>query len=83
MKKTKILDYPFTIHHLPLEDGDDILIEFPDLPGCMSDGDTPEEAIENGPTLLRDGYRLQRHQGVKSLSRVNCDNKVENGSACS
>lgn len=48
MKKTKILDYPFTIHHLPLEDGGGYLIEFPDLPGCMSDGDTPEEAIENG-----------------------------------
>ena len=25
----------------------------PDLPGCMSDGDTPEEAIEHGKDALR------------------------------
>ena len=24
------------------------MITFPDLPGCMSGGDTPEEALENG-----------------------------------
>ena len=48
MKKIKILDYPFTMRHLSLEDGGGYLIEFPDLPGCMSDGDTIEKAIENG-----------------------------------
>ena len=48
MKKEKVLDYPFTIRHLSREDGGGYLIEFPDLPGCMSDGETVEEAIENG-----------------------------------
>src|SRR3990167_546414 len=48
MKKEKILDYPFTIRHLSKDDGGGYLIEFPDLPGCMSDGETMEEAIENG-----------------------------------
>ena len=33
---------------LPPEEGGGYLIEFPDLPGCMSDGNTIEEAIENG-----------------------------------
>lgn len=33
---------------LPREEGGGYLIEFPDLPGCMSDGETIEEAIENG-----------------------------------
>ncbi|MDE0471574.1 MAG: type II toxin-antitoxin system HicB family antitoxin [Ekhidna sp.] len=33
---------------LPLEEGGGYLIEFPDLPGCMSDGETIEETIENG-----------------------------------
>jgi len=48
MRKDKVLDYPFTIRHLSKEDGGGYLIEFPDLPGCMSDGETIEEAIENG-----------------------------------
>lgn len=48
MKKVKIPDYPFIIRHLSLEDGGGYLIEFPDLPGCMSDGETIDEAIKNG-----------------------------------
>jgi len=48
MKTRKIDDYPFTIRHLSKEDGGGYLIEFPDLPGCMSDGETIKEAIENG-----------------------------------
>ena len=40
--------YPFLISILPPEEGGGYLIEFPDLPGCMSDGETIEETIENG-----------------------------------
>lgn len=40
--------YPFAIRPLTAEEGGGYLIEFPDLPGCMSDGETPEEAIANG-----------------------------------
>ena len=40
--------YPFLMSILPPEEGGGYLIEFPDLPGCMSDGDTIEETIENG-----------------------------------
>ena len=40
--------YPFTIRELTLDDGGGFLIEFPDLPGCMSDGTTIDEAIING-----------------------------------
>ena len=43
-----IEEYPFYIRHLSKEEGGGFLIEFPDLPGCMSDGATIEEAIENG-----------------------------------
>ena len=44
----KARDYPFTIRRLSQEEGGGYLIEFPDLPGCMSDGDTIEEAMVNG-----------------------------------
>lgn len=48
MNKVKFEDYPHLIRPLSQEDGGGYLITFPDLPGCMSDGDTPEEALENG-----------------------------------
>lgn len=48
MKRIKIPDYPFVIRHLTEDEGNGYLIEYPDLPGCMSDGETIEEAIKNG-----------------------------------
>ena len=45
--------YPFTIRPLSTEDGGGYLIEYPDLPGCHSDGETPEEAIVNGRDAVR------------------------------
>ncbi len=44
--------YPFLMSVLPSEEGGGYLIEFPDLPGCMSDGDTIEETIENGKDAM-------------------------------
>lgn len=41
-------DYPFEVQPLAEADGGGYLITFPDLPGCMSDGETVEEAIANG-----------------------------------
>ena len=46
------INYPFTIRPLEVEEGDGYLIEFTDLPGCMSDGETPEEAMSNGQDAL-------------------------------
>jgi len=40
--------YAHVLTPLSKEDGGGYLITFPDLPGCMSDGETMEEAIENG-----------------------------------
>ena len=39
------LDYPVLIEPLTNEDGGGFLATVPDLPGCMSDGDTPEDAL--------------------------------------
>lgn len=39
--------YPVTLRALSAEDGGGFLAEAPDLPGCMSDGESPEEALAN------------------------------------
>ena len=41
-------EYMHEISPLTKEDGGGFLITFPDLPGCMSDGETIEEAFANG-----------------------------------
>lgn len=48
MKKENIPAYPFIIRQLSDDDGGGYLIEYPDLPGCMSDGESVDEAIANG-----------------------------------
>ena len=40
--------YAHIVSPLSEDDGGGFLITFPDLPGCMSDGETGAEAIENG-----------------------------------
>ncbi len=40
--------YAHIVSPLSAEDGGGFLITFPDLPGCMSDGETEEEAVRNG-----------------------------------
>ncbi len=45
--------YPFNIRQLTKEEGSGYFIEFPDLPGCMSDGETLEKALENGKDAVR------------------------------
>jgi len=46
------LGYPCNITILPAEEGGGYLIEFPDLPGCISDGGTIDEAIANGEDAI-------------------------------
>jgi predicted RNase H-like HicB family nuclease len=51
--KAVTASYPFeaythVISPLSPAEGGGFLISFPDLPGCMSDGETIEEAIQNG-----------------------------------
>lgn len=49
----KISDnYPVTIRKLSDAEGGGYLAEFPDLPGCMADGDTPEEAYRESHDAL-------------------------------
>ncbi len=52
MKMPRI-EYPFEIRPLSKDEGGGYAITFPDLPGCRSDGATPEEAIKNGRDALQ------------------------------
>ena len=42
-----IRDYQVLIEHLADEDGGGYLATVPELPGCMSDGETRQEALAN------------------------------------
>ncbi len=41
------LEHAVVVEPLPAEDGGGFVATVPDLPGCMSDGATPEEALTN------------------------------------
>lgn len=44
---------PFEINPLSKDDGGGFLISFPDYPGCIADGETVGEAIQEGKDALR------------------------------
>jgi antitoxin HicB len=55
--------YRFTVRPLPEDEGGGFLIEFPDLPGCMSDGATIEAAIMGGIEAMRGWIEAMRAEG--------------------
>ncbi len=59
----KIPDYAFKLRCLSDEEGGGWLVTFPDLPGCMSDGETPEEAIENSVDAVESWIKTAQEFG--------------------
>lgn len=60
--------YPFEayghiIAPLSIDDGGGYMITFPDLPGCMSDGETLEEALANGRDAFNSWMAAQVDMG--------------------
>lgn len=49
----KFEDYPINVVPIPDEEGGGYMVTLPDLPGCVADGDTIEQAIEEA----RDAFR--------------------------
>ena len=45
-------NYEIRVKALPSDEGGGFLAWVPDLPGCMSDGNTPAEAIENATRAI-------------------------------
>ena len=56
--------YPFKVEPLPEDEGGGFVIRFPDLPGCMSDGATYEEAIANGREAFKVWMEAQIEDGL-------------------
>ncbi len=63
--KTPKIDYPFEIRPLLKDEGGGYAITYPDLPGCRSDGATPEEAIKNGRDALQSCLAVAQEFGDK------------------
>ena len=51
--KGLINSYSFTIRPLTETEGGGFAIEYPDLPGCIPDGSTPQEAFGQGCDAVR------------------------------
>jgi len=57
------LSYPVIVSPLNDEDGGGFVATVPDLPGCMSDGETPTEALENVQDAIEEWLDLARKLG--------------------
>ncbi len=58
--------YPHIVEPLSEEGGGGFLISFPDLPGCMSDGECIQEAIANGCDAFSAWISARADQGKPS-----------------
>lgn len=72
--------YPIRIRPLSDEDGGGWLAEVPDLPGCMSDGETPEEALLNVQDAIQEWIAAAAEMGREVPSpRPNGDDAEYSG----
>lgn len=63
-KAERIHQYPFEIRPLSAEDSGGYLISFPDFSECISDGETIEEAIQNGMDALQETLSALESMGL-------------------
>lgn len=56
-------DYAVLIEPLSPEDGGGFLATVPDLPGCMSDGETREEAVRNVEDAIQEWMASAQEMG--------------------
>lgn len=66
------LEYPFQLQQLTEAEGGGWLVTFPDLPGCMSDGETPAEAVANGEDAVVAWLRAVREAGREIPAPGSC-----------
>lgn len=58
------MDYPIVILPITPADGGGFLAIVPDLMGCMSDGETQEEALANGREAAREWIETAQRRGI-------------------
>ena len=63
MLANKAKNYPVEIRPLSLDEGGGWLASFPDLPGCMGDGATPEAAIADAYEAAAAWLAVAQSQG--------------------
>jgi len=62
---TRLAAYRFTVRPRSREERGGYLVEYPDNPGRMPDGETISEAIADGREALRDGFAVFQESGRK------------------
>lgn len=59
------MKYEITVLPLSKRDGGGFAAFAPDLPGCMSDGETPEEALKNGQQAVQEWLQIARKSKMR------------------
>ena len=59
-------DYPIEVAPIPEDDGGGFLVTFPDLPGCVADGETIDEAIAEARDAF-DGWTMAEMEDKGNL----------------
>ena len=59
----RLEDYAITVTPLPADDGGGYLVLIPDLPGCMADGATIEEAIDEARDAFKAWVAAEQEDG--------------------
>jgi antitoxin HicB len=62
-KKQTRPEYEVRLFPLAEEDGGGWAAEVPELPGCFTDGDTPEEALQNAQQAIEEWLEIARENG--------------------
>lgn len=56
-------DYPIVIRPLSAEEGGGYLAEVPDLPGCVADGETVEDALHDIKSAMKSWVKTAKEFG--------------------
>lgn len=57
------LNYPISIHPISAEDGGGYAAEVPDLPGCIADGETVDEALKEVKSAIKSWIKTAEEFG--------------------